>query len=87
MINVLTLEPGMRVWLVDGAVSNPRNSIWILLQYLTVPDPSEQSHGEELVFAENIERILRTTPTQLTRQTAKSHVTSAIIRRDEERLH
>lgn len=62
MINVLTLEPGMRVRLVDGAtaevVSNPRDGIWILLRYLTGPDPSAQSNGEALVFAENIVELL-----------------------------
>ena len=62
MINVITLEPGMRVRLVDGAtaevVSNPRDGIWILLQHLTGPDSSEPSNGEELVFAENIVELL-----------------------------
>jgi hypothetical protein len=62
MINVLTLEPGMRVRLVDGAtaeaVSNPRDGVWILLRYLTGPDPSDQSSGEERVFAENIVELL-----------------------------
>jgi hypothetical protein len=62
MINVLTLEPGMRVRLVDGAtaevVSNPRDGVWILLRYLTGPDPFAQSSGEELVFAENIVELL-----------------------------
>ena len=62
MINVLMLEPGMRVRLVDGAtaevVSNPRDGIWILLRYLTGLDSSGQSNGEELVFAENIVELL-----------------------------
>jgi hypothetical protein len=39
-------------------VSNPRDGVWILLRYLTGPDPSAQRGGEELVFAENIVELL-----------------------------
>lgn len=58
MINVLELEPGTRVRLVDGAtaevVSNPRDGVWIELRYLEVPaDPARQGTAE-LVFAENV---------------------------------
>ena len=58
MINVLDLEPGATVRLVDGAtaevVSNPRDGVWVLLRYLTAPENSPQVGTEELVFAENI---------------------------------
>lgn len=62
MINVLELEPGMQVRLVNGAtaavVSNPRDGIWILLRYVTVPELPVQSGVEELVFAESIVELL-----------------------------
>jgi hypothetical protein len=64
MINVLELEPGTRVRLVDEAtaevVANPRDGVWILLRYLQTPGNPAQVGTEELVFAEHIVERLET---------------------------
>jgi hypothetical protein len=58
MINVLELEPGVKIRLADGAtaevVSNPRDGVWILVRYLNTPGDAAQVGTEELVFAEHI---------------------------------
>jgi len=58
MVNVLELEPGAQIRLVDQrtaeVVSNPRDGVWVLIRYLSVPDNPAQTGTEELVFAENV---------------------------------
>ena len=62
MINVIELQPGMKIRLVDGAtaevVSNPRDGIWLQVRYLTSPADPAQVGTEELLFAENIVEVL-----------------------------
>lgn len=62
MINVLELQPGTKICLVDETtaevVSNPRDGIWIQVRYLTSPADSAQVGTEELLFAENIVEVL-----------------------------
>ena len=58
MINVLELEPGAQIRLTGGVtaevVSNPRDGVWVLIRYLSVPDNPTQVGTEELAFAEHI---------------------------------
>jgi hypothetical protein len=62
MINVLELEPGTKIRLVDDAtaevVANPRDGVWIQARYLTSPADPFQVGTEELLFAENIVEVL-----------------------------
>jgi hypothetical protein len=62
MINVLELQPGAKIRLVDDAtaevVTNPRDGIWIQVRYLTSPADPAQVGTEELLFAENIVEVL-----------------------------
>jgi hypothetical protein len=62
MVNVIELQPGTTIRLVDGAtaevVSNPRDGIWLQVRYLTSPADPAQVGTEELLFAENIVEAL-----------------------------
>ncbi|MGE3926313.1 MAG: hypothetical protein AB7G13_25575 [Lautropia sp.] len=58
-INLLELEPGIRVILSDGAtaeiVDNPRDGMWVICRYLSHPsDPSLVTGSERPVFAQDI---------------------------------
>lgn len=61
-LNLLTLVPGTRVRLVNEAtaeiVDNPRDGVWLLLRYLSVPDDPAQVGTEEMVFAEDVVGLL-----------------------------
>ena len=58
MINILELEPGATIRLVDDATAevivNPRDGVWIQVRYLTVPQDPGQVGTEEMIFAENV---------------------------------
>jgi hypothetical protein len=62
MINVIALQPGTKIRLVDDAtaevVTNPRDGIWLQVRYLTSPTDPVQVGSEELLFAENIVEVL-----------------------------
>ena len=62
MVNVIELQPGTKIRLVDDAtaevVSNPRDGIWIQVRYLTSPADPTQVGTEELLFAEHIVEVL-----------------------------
>lgn len=58
MVNVMDLEPGAQIRLIGEVtaevVSNPRDGVWVLIRYLSVPDNPAQVGTEELAFAEHI---------------------------------
>lgn len=64
VINVLSLEPGTHVRLVGNAiaavVANPQDGIWLLLRYLASPNNPDQVGAEEMVFAEDLLEVLKT---------------------------
>lgn len=53
-LDVLAIEEGTILELAGGAtaevVDNPRDGMWILLKFLTVPEEPELEGTEELVF-------------------------------------
>ena len=64
VINVLTLEPGMRVRVAGDAlaeiVANPRDGVWLLVRYLAAPGNPDQVGTEDMVFAEDVLEIIET---------------------------
>jgi hypothetical protein len=58
-VNLLDLQPGMRVALANGAtaevVDNPQDGMWVICNYLTSPNnPKLVGAGEQPVFAPDI---------------------------------
>lgn len=58
-LDLLTLEPGARLRMADGAtveiVENPRDGMWVFGRYLTHPtDASKVSDAEHAIFAQDI---------------------------------
>ncbi len=58
-INLLDLQPGMRIALADGAtaevVDNPQDGMWVICKLLTNPNnPQLVGAGEQPVFAPDI---------------------------------
>jgi hypothetical protein len=58
-VNLLDLQPGMRIGLADGAtaevVDNPQDGMWVICKYLTNPkNPQLVGAGEQPVFAPDI---------------------------------
>ena len=64
VINVLPLEPGTCVRLVGDAVAeivaNPQVGVWLLLRYLVAPSNPDQVGTEEMVFAEDVLEVIKT---------------------------
>jgi hypothetical protein len=64
VINILTLEPGMRVRLVGHAIAeviaNPQDGVWLFLRYLAAPSNPDQVGAEEMVFAEDVLEVIET---------------------------
>ena len=64
VINVLTLEPGTRLRLVDEVVAevvaNPQDGVWLFLRYLAAPSNPDQVGAEEMVFAEDVLEVIET---------------------------
>ena len=64
VINILTLEPGMRVRLVGDAlaeiIANPQDGVWLFLRYLAAPSKPDQVGTEEMVFAEDVLEVIET---------------------------
>ena len=62
-VNLLRLEPGVRLRLADGAVvelvENPRDGSWLLCRYLSHPtDPSLLGDDEHMIFARDIAALV-----------------------------
>ncbi|MEN3293930.1 MAG: hypothetical protein V7642_3183 [Burkholderiales bacterium] len=58
-VNLLDLQPGMRVTMVDGAIAevveNPQDGIWVICRYLSHPtNPKLPEAGMQPVFAQDI---------------------------------
>jgi methionine aminopeptidase len=58
-VNLLDLQPGMRVTMVDGAIAevveNPQDGIWVICRYLSHPtNPQISGAGMQPVFAQDI---------------------------------
>ena len=58
-INLLDLQPGMRISLANGAtaqvVDNPQDGMWVICKFLTNPkNPQLVGAGEQPVFAPDI---------------------------------
>lgn len=63
-LNLMELQPGVRVRLADGAtaevVENPQDGTWIICRYLSHPTtPKLLEAGEQPVFATDIEGIVQ----------------------------
>jgi hypothetical protein len=58
ILNLIDLEPGMRVRLPDDATAevilNPRDGIWLQVRYLTSPRDPGQVGTETMVFADDV---------------------------------
>ncbi len=63
VINLRLLEPGTKIGLLDGAtaevVSNPQDGVWIFARYLSSPGDPSQVGTEDMVFAQDIVKILQ----------------------------
>ena len=64
MVNIISLEPGTKISLADGAtaevVSNPRDGIWVFVRYLAALNDPAQEGREEMVFAQDAVAVLET---------------------------
>jgi hypothetical protein len=64
VVNLRHLKPGMKLALTNGAtlevVENPGDGIWIFGRYLAFPEDPKQEGVEEMVFAQDIVRVLET---------------------------
>lgn len=61
-LNLVDLQPGVRVRMADGAVAeiveNPQDGFWLIVRYLEhSTDPSLVGAGEQQVFATDVESI------------------------------
>ena len=61
-INLVDLQPGVRVRMADGAVAeiveNPQDGFWLIVRYLDHPtDSSLVGAGEQQVFATDVESL------------------------------
>ena len=64
VVNLLQLLPGSKISTTDGAtievVDNPKDGMWIFGRYLTCPSDPSQEGSEEMIFAQDIVRVLET---------------------------
>ena len=64
-INVRDLAPGTAIVLVGGAeaeiVDNPRDGVWLFARYLSSPRDPTLVGQEEMVFAQDVVAVGRTT--------------------------
>ncbi len=62
IVNLMTLEVGERVSLIDDAVGevvdNPRDGSWIIVRYLESPSDPSRVGRDEPVFAADISGIV-----------------------------
>ena len=62
IINIRTLELGTRIALSDGStakvVSNPRDGVWVFIEYLSSPQDSAIIGTEDMVFAQDVVEVL-----------------------------
>ena len=64
VVNLRLLEPGTVIGLVDGATaevtSNPQDGVWVFVRYLSSPEDSSLEGSEDMVFAQDIVKVLET---------------------------
>ena len=62
LVNVLHLEPGMRLRLIGDAtaevIENPQDGVWLRLRYLSSATNPALVGTEEMVFAEDVLDVL-----------------------------
>ncbi|WP_051469745.1 hypothetical protein [Chelativorans sp. J32] len=63
-LNLLSLQPGDKVVLTDGAVveitDNPGDGVWVFGRYLAHPDAAKVEAAEEQpIFAQDIQGVQR----------------------------
>jgi len=67
-INIRDLAPGITVMLADGAeaeiVSNPGDGVWLFARYLSSPRDPTLIGQEEMIFAQDIVALGRSTVDQ-----------------------
>ena len=64
VINLMLLEPGTKIGLVDGStaevVSNPLDGVWVFARYLSSPGDPSRVGTQEMIFAQDIVAIVET---------------------------
>jgi hypothetical protein len=62
VINLITLEEGVRISTINGAtaevVNNPKDGVWVFAKYLTSPDDPDLEGTEDMIFAQDIAEVL-----------------------------
>ncbi len=62
IVNLITLKEGARIATVHGAtaevVSNPKDGVWVFVNYLTSPDDPTLEGTEDMIFAQDIVEVL-----------------------------
>jgi hypothetical protein len=64
VINLRLLAPGTKIGLSDGStaevVSNPLDGVWVFARYLSSPHDASAVGTEEMIFAQDVVEILKT---------------------------
>ena len=64
VVNLMLLEPGANIMVSNGATaegtSNPMDGVWVFIKYLSSPDDPSLEGTEDMVFAQDVVRVLET---------------------------
>ena len=64
VVNLMLLDPGANIMVSNGAtaevISNPKDGVWVVVKYLSSPGDPTLEGTEDMVFAQDVVRILET---------------------------
>ena len=64
VVNLMLLEPGATIMVSHGATaevtSNPMDGVWVFVKYLSSPEDPALEGTEDMVFAQDVVRVLET---------------------------
>ena len=62
IVNLIAIEEGSKIATLNGAtaevVSNPKDGVWVFVKYLTSPEDPDLVGTEDMVFAQDIAKVL-----------------------------
>ena len=64
VVNLMLLGPGANIMVSNGAtaevISNPKDGVWVVVKYLSSPSDPTLEGTEDMVFAQDVVRVLET---------------------------
>ena len=64
VVNLMLLDPGANIMVSNGAtaevISNPKDGVWVVVKYLSSPSDLTLEGTEDMVFAQDVVRVLKT---------------------------